>query len=161
ATTTVVGADLTMHLLARPGREGNSARRRAPAPDAHGCNDGTRRRRLVCRSPCRRGRAARLDSPSPARARGAVPVVGHRLQPPGKRMEEHRTMRKATSQRVARVLLGAGVIGPEELALAGGPDGTEPLATRLVRLRLATEQQIAEALATEVRVPLVHITAAS
>jgi type IV pilus assembly protein PilB len=70
-------------------------------------------------------------------------------------------MHKGTSQRLAKVLLGAEIVGPEHLALAGGPDAPEPLAVRLVRLGLTTEEEIAGALATEVRVPLVRIGAAS
>src|SRR5262249_25122173 len=66
-------------------------------------------------------------------------------------------MRNATAQRLAQILLTTRGIGADDLAAAGGIGGAERLAVRLVRLGTATEEQIAEAVATELRLPLVRI----
>jgi type IV pilus assembly protein PilB len=66
-------------------------------------------------------------------------------------------MHSATSQRLAQMLIGAGVVRPEDCELALQHDGSEPLGRRLVALGLASEEQIAEALARELRLPFVRL----
>ena len=54
-------------------------------------------------------------------------------------------MQSASTERLARILATAGVIPPEQRALAREVDGSESLARRIVRLGLATEDEIAHA----------------
>jgi type IV pilus assembly protein PilB len=70
-------------------------------------------------------------------------------------------MHGGRSQRLAQILLGSRVIDTGQLEAAGGADAREPLAARLVRLGMTTEEQIAEALAIEMRLPLVRIAPAT
>jgi type IV pilus assembly protein PilB len=64
-------------------------------------------------------------------------------------------MLSASTERLARILATAGVIPPEKRDLARQVDGSESLARRVVRLGLASEEQIAHALAAALRIPYV------
>ena len=62
-----------------------------------------------------------------------------------------------SEERIAHILVTAGVLRPEDRARARAADGDEPFALRLVRLGLTTEECVAETLASALRIPRIPL----
>src|SRR6185295_13153881 len=82
------------------------------------------------------------------------------LPPPTEFQHQGGALRMYSAQseeRIAHIMVTAGLLPPEHRDIVGTGDGEESLARRLVRRGIATEDQVAEAIAGALRIPQVQL----